>query len=188
MESLSSIYEAVKSRASDLVGYMGSEHEVARLAKYLNRSEFSVLLRIYRELPVCGMLMAFAIDSNGNPSPPVAQSECDYDSARDHEFTWMSPNHVIEELEQALAGSAAFAAGFVPLGMCSSGGDGYFLRIMTEGKAPVRLFQVYYDWYDPTKGVLVIPEAVHLVCQSFDQAVRVAHFGAGIPRLEAPLD
>jgi len=176
------IYEALVSRRSELTGYLATQEEVVQIGKRLSRPEYAIVLRIYRELPVCGMIVRFIVDANKLAGPPVDEAVYEYDPDCDHEFDWATPKQIIDEIEDSLAGPAAFAAGFVPLGMCTRGGDGYFLRLLSPRKAPVHLFQVYYDWYDADRGVLVMPDAVSLVCDRVDQLLRVAKFEKGLPR------
>ena len=180
--TMQAIYEALGSRAGEITGNRATSEEVAQLASRLEGPEFATLLRIFRDFPVCGMGVAFTLDSDKNAAPPAdeSDSEIEYDSEYDHEFDWLSAAQVLDEIDNALAGPVALRAGFVPIGMCAMGGDGYFLRILTPQKAPVGLYRVYYDWYDADRGVLVMPDAVNLVSSSFDQALRVARFDRGL--------
>jgi len=170
------ILESLRERAGDLVGQMAGASEISRLAERLKKPEFAPLIRIYQEFPVCGMIVKFSVDPEGTVGPPNEECICEYDPDRDHEFDWVWPAQISQDIASSLAGPAAFLAGFVPIGMSTIGGDDYYLRLLTPRKAPVYLFQVYYDWYDADRGVLVMPEAVHLVCKSFADAIRVAHF------------
>jgi hypothetical protein len=183
---MNAIFEALRARTSDLKGYLATNDEVARLHQYINNAEHVILLEIYDTLPVCGMRVAFSVDVRGNPEPPGDDSNDDYeyDSTRDHEFYWETPSQVLERIKHPCAGSAAFAAGFVPIGNCAYGGDDYFLGTVSSSKALVGLYEVYYDWYDANRHVLVMPDGVKLVTPAFSKALTVARFGSGMRRMD----
>lgn len=64
--------------------------------------------------------------------------EEDDESELGAEFTWMTPEQMIDEATAAYPGIAAVAGGFLPVGICLEGsGDPYFLRL--EDEAIVRI-------------------------------------------------
>lgn len=169
------IYRALKARRNELAGQLAAEDEVGRLADRLGASGLDALLSIYRELPVCNNTLAFTVDAEGVAYEPDSSFMEDYDPDREHEFYWMPPAHVLFEIIEAFSGPAAFAAGFVPIGSCTMGGDPYFLKYPIQAH-DTGLYEVYYDWIDPQGSVPVPPQASKMVASSMAQVISVARF------------
>ncbi|MBK9121283.1 MAG: hypothetical protein IPM18_17000 [Phycisphaerales bacterium] len=134
------------------------------------------LIEVFRDLPVCGMHVAFAVDRAGSPSAPVMLRSEDYEPGRDHEFYWMAPEDIVEDLVATYTGPAVLAAGYTPIGMCAMGGDYYYLKHDSD---QTRLYQLYHDWIDPADNVPIPDVAIGFVSASFAHVLRVARFYLG---------
>lgn len=169
------LHDILTSRAGELInakGYVADPKELEALARRLKPPLFDRLT--YWRLPVCDVLFQFAANSAGIPQPPSSDFMEDYDADIGHGLVWMPPEHVLFELTEAVAGPPAFQAGFLPIGHCVMGGDGYFIRYDQATGWDVPLYQVYYDWIDPDAPVPVPEDALHLVSHSLAEVIAVA--------------
>ena len=89
------------------------------------------------------------MNSAGIPAGPRTNSE--YDSEYDHEFGWIRPQHIIEEIDESHCGRLVLAAGYFPIGLCVFGGDAYFIRPFGD-EPELTLYKLYYDWINPDVG------------------------------------
>ena len=169
------IHDALKARRDELAGQPASEDEVERLVNRLNTPALDTLLSIYRELPVSNSTLQFTVDAKGVAYQPDSSFMEDYDPDREHELLWMSPAQILFDITESFAGPAAFAAGFVPIGNPTSGGDPYFLRYPAQA-GDTGLYEVYYDWIDPNDDTPVPPEGSRMVASSMAQVISVARF------------
>jgi len=177
---MKSLYESVAARQQSICWHRVTAARVERLGQYLSGQLSNSLLRIYSDLPVSRMEVAFTIRES-EAERPVPQETSEYDSERDHIFYWASPTDIVEDIRDGARGELAFRAGFVPIGICAYGGDGYFLSTAPSPPGATPLYQVYYDWisYPELDDPPVPPEAIHLVHPSFESIIAVAEFRRG---------
>ena len=177
---MKSLYEALMARRADLCGEYAATADVERLGMYLKDASAEFLLRIYRELPVCRMETTFVVRS-GRAYAPGPEFGVDYDAEQDHGFYWASPLDILEEVNDGALGAIAFQTGFVRIGLCVYGGDGYFLSREPGPPRATPLFRLYYDWisYPDRHDPPVPPQAIHLLHGSFESILAVANFEHG---------
>lgn len=176
--------EVLSRRRKELTGHPAKAEDIARIRRMLLGTPFMTLSDIYSEFPVSGMVVQFTVDKSKIIRSPDADFMREYDSVRDHEFYWMTPNQVAEEVEEAIAGPCLFANGFLPIGMCAMGGDGYFLAMPVDKPDILSLFRVYYDCINPEQGAHVPSNAVLCIAESFAQILSVARFEKGFEPIQ----
>lgn len=174
-EVMESVYQALLGRRDEIAGAMASGQEVDSLSQRLKGPDYLPLLEIYRRLPVCGMTVIFHV----NPGGTVRASTWDEPSDNDGDwfaFDWLTPTQLQEEIELTPIGALAVQLGFVAIGADATGGDGFYARLISPKKGPIALYRVYYDWYDPSRDIFVIPDAFGLVHPSLPEVLRAASF------------
>ena len=78
---------------------------------------------------------------------------------------------IVEDIAHSLAARTALRAGYLPIGTCVYGGDGYYVRI-ADLNAPVQpLLRIYEDGTNPEGPVPVPEDAVELVALSFEDVI-----------------
>lgn len=173
------VLSAITLRAPEFANAKRSHYadpkEIDELGKRLNSSVFDPLLTIYRELPICGVTFQFTVNDEGLPGSPRPDfMGDDYNSDTEHELVWMTPGHILFALHEAIAGPPIFAVGFLRIGNCSLGGDGYFIRFTHATDMDAPLYRVYYDWIDPDRPIAVPLQALKLVSHSLAKTIEVA--------------
>ncbi len=176
--------EVLSRRRKELTGRPAKGDDISRLRQMLFGTPFMTLSDVYCAFPVSGMVVQFTVDNDKIGKSPDTDFMCKYDSARDHEFYWMTPNQVAEEVEQAIAGPYFLANGFLPIGMCAMGGDGYFLGSSVDKPDILSLLRVYYDCIDPEQGTHIPPNAIDCIATSFVQILSVARFERGFEPIQ----
>lgn len=166
---------ALTTRLSELRGSRASESELADLRRFLGQA-YATFVQLYVEYPICGMLCAFQAHG-GIARPPRPDWLVNYDPEVDHEFYWMSPELVLRVADDGLRGTAAWRAGFLPLGMCTRGLSNYYIRAV--GRTPVPLYRLHDDWIDPDKLDPVPQQARELIAGEFANVLSVARLEPG---------
>ena len=175
------VYEAIKLREMELRGHFAGDKDIETLDRLLTGLNQKALIQIYLDFPICGATVSFSVAVDGAIGLYAPDSGAEYDSDRDHEFYWMPVRHVIEELENAFLGPAVLRAGFVPIGHCCMGGDGYFVNLSEDSAGDPRLYRLYYDWVDPNAQDPVPKEAINLVASSLASVMRRCRLEPGLP-------
>lgn len=170
-----SIYEAFWKRREALCGRIASPEEVDALDRRLTGRHAEGIIRAYRDLPICDLLMDFLVDPLTGPRAPEPQFRAQYDPDREYSMICLWPHHVLMELDESASvyAGALVRAGFLPVGSCAMGGDGYFLLLDNVPRKSTPLYRVYYDWID-TDSHIIPPEGIHLLTDCFEQVIRVA--------------
>lgn len=177
---METVYSAFLARGSILCGYRAPVSSVEALVPHLAETHFAPLLRLHRDLAVCRMGVRFALE-NGMPKTAGAPERWEYASGEEHDFYVTSPADILEDITGGARGEIAFRAGYLRIGMCAQGGDGYYLRNQASIPGHTPLYRVYYDWisYPDPGEPPVPPEAIHLEHESFEEILAVAEFQIG---------
>lgn len=174
------IREILLKRTRELRGFLAPQSDIDRLASITAATRFADIVEVYREFPVCGMTLQFVVDGGGCTIAPGPSFMDPYDPETEFEFTWINPQHLIEEVCNTYAGPKVLAAGFLPIGLCPMGGDSYYLGFEKVDAERLALYRVSYDWVDPASTTPVPPDALNLVAVSFAQVLRAARFDDGL--------
>lgn len=177
-DHMSTIYDILFAREAELRGKLAFAEEIDCL-RSLGADHIPGLVETFRGLAVCGMIVAFSVGGRGGVTAPLTLDTDDYDPAHDHEFYWMTPTQSVEELTGTATGAAILAAEFVPIGMCTFGGDYYYLKRGPQPGTTI-ISRLYRDWIDPTAAVPVPSEAIGVVSASFEDVLRAAAFRPGL--------